>query len=203
MIGGLIWPASMTRPDIAFYVAYLATFNSRPTQQHFECALSVLGYLVRTRGLGFTYGGPLRYPPGLGAPPPGFVESRGLYTLHDSSWGTVPRPFGGYVVMRTNGVISASFRALKIVPDSTAEAETAIFASKASKETAAMRMVAEDIGRPAVGPTALLGDINKAAYDIIVKAGLTAQTRYFECATLIVKRLHMLLVVVPYLTDQD
>lgn len=103
--------------------------------------------------------------------------------------------------MRANGVISASSRALKIVPDSTAEAETAI-ASKAAKETVAMRMVAEDIGRSAVGPTALLGD-NKAAYDIIVKAGLTARTRYFERATLIVKRLYMLLTVVPYLIGTE
>jgi len=37
LVGGLIWPASMTRPDIAFYAAYLASFNSRPTQQHFDC----------------------------------------------------------------------------------------------------------------------------------------------------------------------
>lgn len=130
---------------------------------------------------------------------PGFVESRGLHTYHDSSWGTAARPCGGYVILRCYGTILASSRALKIVPDSTAQAETAM-ASKAAKDTVAMRLVSEDLGRGLQGPTVLLGD-NKAAFDIIIKSGLTARTRYFERATLIVKRFYLLLMVVPYLVS--
>mmetsp|Transcript_31677 Transcript_31677/g.77007 ORF Transcript_31677/g.77007 Transcript_31677/m.77007 type:complete len:190 (+) Transcript_31677:476-1045(+) len=122
-----------------------------------------------------------------------------LLGYHDSSWGTAAQPYGGFAVMRSNGTICASSRAMKIVPDSTAEAETAV-ASKAAKETVAVRLVSEDIGRMVKGPTVLLGD-NKAARDIVVKAGLSARTRYFERATLGIKRLYMLLVVTPYLVS--
>mmetsp|Transcript_44105 Transcript_44105/g.107166 ORF Transcript_44105/g.107166 Transcript_44105/m.107166 type:complete len:1025 (-) Transcript_44105:235-3309(-) len=201
LIGSLIWPASMTRPDIAYYVSFLASFNVCPLQSHMDSALNVLGYLVRTRDLGITYGGPLKVPMGLQQSPPGFVESGGLHTFHDSSWGTAAKPYGGFVIMRANGVILASSRPLKIVPDSTAEAETAV-ASKAAKETTAVRAICEDLRRTVRGPTVLLGD-NKASYDIIVKSGLTARTRYFERATLLVKRLHMLLAVVPYLVSTN
>ncbi|KAL1498852.1 hypothetical protein AB1Y20_013378 [Prymnesium parvum] len=164
-----------------------------------EAAFNLLGYLVNTRALGITYGGTLRIPMGLQEYPPGFVESSGLHTYHDSSWGTAAQPYGGFAVMRSNGTICASSRAMKIVPDSTAEAETAV-ASKAAKETVAVRLVSEDIGRMVKGPTVLLGD-NKAARDIVVKAGLSARTRYFERATLGIKRLYMLLVVTPYLVS--
>eukprot|EP00327_Prymnesium_parvum_P011897 CAMPEP_0184377110 /NCGR_PEP_ID=MMETSP0007-20130409/1995_1 /TAXON_ID=97485 /ORGANISM="Prymnesium parvum, Strain Texoma1" /LENGTH=241 /DNA_ID=CAMNT_0026720891 /DNA_START=15 /DNA_END=740 /DNA_ORIENTATION=+ len=189
----------MTRPDILYFTSYLAGFNVSPLKSHMDAALNVLGYLVQTRTLGITYGGPLRVPLGLREYPPGFVESSGLHTYHDSSWGTVARPYGGYVIMRANGVVCASSRSLKIVPDSTAEAETAV-ASKAAKETVAMRSVSEDIGRGVKHPTVMLGD-NKAAYDIIVKAGLSARTRYFERATLGVKRLYMLLTILPLLVS--
>mmetsp|Transcript_20002 Transcript_20002/g.49885 ORF Transcript_20002/g.49885 Transcript_20002/m.49885 type:complete len:224 (+) Transcript_20002:5021-5692(+) len=162
-----------------------------------DAALNVVGYLVQTRGLGITYGGKLKIPMGLKEMPPGFVQSSGLHTYHDSSWGTSARPYGGYAVMRMNGAISVSSRALKIVPDSTAEAETAV-ASRAAKETVAMRLISEDLRRCVTGPTILLGD-NKASYDIIVKSGLTARTRYFERTTLLVKRLYMMLVVTPFL----
>ncbi|KAL1530378.1 hypothetical protein AB1Y20_001285 [Prymnesium parvum] len=168
----------MTRPDVAYYVSFLAGFNGGPTKAHRDAALSVLGYLVQTRELGITYGGSLKVPLGLREYPPGFVESRGLHILITTARGARPRGRMG---------------------DSTAEAETAV-ASKAAKETSvAMRSVSEDVGRCVSGPTVLFGD-NKAAYDIIVKAGLTARTRYFERATLGVKRLYkMLLAVVPYL----
>eukprot|EP00327_Prymnesium_parvum_P035770 CAMPEP_0195636908 /NCGR_PEP_ID=MMETSP0815-20121206/24123_1 /TAXON_ID=97485 /ORGANISM="Prymnesium parvum, Strain Texoma1" /LENGTH=85 /DNA_ID=CAMNT_0040779055 /DNA_START=41 /DNA_END=295 /DNA_ORIENTATION=- len=85
----------MTRPDIAYFTSFLAGFNNSPTSEHFSAALSVLGYLVQTRALGITYGGRLKVPLGLREYPPGFVESGGLHTYHDSSWGTAPRPYGG------------------------------------------------------------------------------------------------------------
>ena len=59
-------------------------------------------------------------------------------------------------------------------------------------------MVLEDMDRPVKGPTPILGD-NQAARDIIVNPGATSRTRYFERATMLVKRLYMLLIVVPYL----
>ena len=35
MIGGLIWPATQSRPDIAFPVRVLARYLCKPTEDHF------------------------------------------------------------------------------------------------------------------------------------------------------------------------
>ena len=103
--------------------------------------------------------------------------------------------------MYTNGMVSGSARVLKIVPDSTCEAETAL-ASKGSKETVAMRMISEDMDRPVTGPTPLLIDA-KATRDVIVNPGATARTRYYERAVMLVKRLYHLLILQPFLITTD
>lgn len=180
LLGDLAWPENMARVECAFYTASM-------------------GYLVKTRKMGITYGGKLKVPRGLVEFPEGFVESRGLHAVHDSSWGTRPRPYGGFVVMRCNGAVDVKAQKLKIVPDSTCEAETAV-GSKAAKSMAAIRMVCEDQGVPVVGPTEMLGD-NKAMRDLVIKIGATVRTRYFERATLIIKRLYSLLIVAPWLVS--
>eukprot|EP00966_Prymnesium_polylepis_P267305 6175087-Prymnesium_polylepis.1 len=67
-----------------------------------------MGNMVSTKSLGITYGGKLRIPYGLDVYAPGFEESCGLYTAHDSSWGTRANPLGGYAIMYNNGVIDYS-----------------------------------------------------------------------------------------------
>ena len=48
----------------------------------------------------------------------------------------------------------------------------------------------------------MLGD-NKALYDLVQKHGATVRTRYFERATLLVKRAVMLLVAKAFLIDDE
>ena len=60
------------------------------------------------------------------------------------------------------------------------------------------RQVVGDVGRPVKGAIALIGD-SQATRDVIVNPGSTARTRYFERATMIVKRLYMLDRIAPYL----
>jgi hypothetical protein len=79
--------------------------------------------------MGITYGGKLQVPCGADTYPDGFAESLGLHTYHDSSWGKDISPFGGYVIMLCNGAVAWGSRKLRIVPDSTAEAETAVIAA--------------------------------------------------------------------------
>ena len=81
--------------------------------------LDVIGYLVKTKNMGITFGGSLRIPLGLKTPPPHFAQSCGLYVYHDSSFGSRPRPMGGYVIMYCNGPVDWHAGFLKIVPDST------------------------------------------------------------------------------------
>jgi hypothetical protein len=84
-----------------------------------------------------------------------------------------------------NAAIMWSSKKLKIVADSTCEAETA-WASKAAKAVTFVRMVLEFLKRPVIGPTLLLED-NKATFDMVTKEGVTPRTRYFERATMFVK----------------
>ena len=69
--------------------------------------------------------------------------------------------------MLNNGAIHWAARKLRIVPDSTAEAETAM-ASRAAKDTVAVRMILGDLRSPVSEATPLLGDC-KATKDIITK----------------------------------
>ena len=113
------------------------------------------------------------------------------YTLTMTAHGakTYPPSVGGYVIMLCNGAIAWGARKLRIVPDSTAEAETAV-ASPSAKETVAVRMIVNDIRAGVHGPTPLFGDC-QAARDIITKPGSTQRTRYVECSTMLVKRMYM------------
>ena len=201
LMGKLVWPSSMTRPDVAMSVSLLCSFMAAPRRVHYDAALGVLGYLVTTKKLGITYGGPLLIPFGLNEKPACFDESGGLHCMHDSSWGTQPRPMGGYVIMYCNGAIDWSAKQVKIVPDSTCHAETAV-ASLAAKATCFTRENLRAQGRIVHGPTAMIGD-NKAMYDNVQKEGATAKTRYYERATLLIKRAVLLLILKPFLVSTN
>ena len=149
------WRIHTTRPDIAYYCSRLAMFSKCPTKRHEYFALCVLGYLIKTKDMGITYGGKLNMPVGLDSYPERFIESLGLHTYHVSSWGREVSPFGGYIIMMNNGAIAWAARKVRIVPDSTAEAETAV-ASRAAKDTVAVRMILKDLSDDVHGPTPML-----------------------------------------------
>ena len=151
--------------------------------------------------MGITYGNKLRVPCGMEEYPSGSIESLGLHTYHDSSWGKDVAPFGGYVIMLNNGAVAWGARKLRIILDSTAEAETAV-ASRAAKDTMAVRMILEDLRAGVYGLTIMLGDC-KATKDIITKPGSTQRTRYFERATMLVKRLFAMRIITPVLIRTD
>ena len=168
----------------------------------YDRALGVLGYLVSTKHLGITFGGRLRIPMGLTCKPPHFDESHGLYTYHDSSFGTKPRPMGGYVIMYNNGPVDWSAGYLKIVPASSHEAESAI-ASAATKATCFVRALILGNGQKVYGPTGMLGD-NDALFKTVKYEGNTARVRHYERATLLFKRAVLLLLLLPFtISDTD
>ena len=197
LMGKLVWPSSMTRPDCSMEVSSLCSCMADPRQSHYDWGLVVAGYLWSTKEIGITYGGNIRIPYGLDKMPPGLVESHGLHTPHDSSWGTRPYPLGGYAIMYLNGVVDWSSKQVKIVPVSSCEAETAV-ASTAAKATCFARELLRFHGRPVVASTPMLGD-NEATHTLITQEGATARTRYYERATLLVKRAVLMLVLNPLL----
>ena len=163
-----------------------------------DCFIYRVGYMVSTKPLSITYGGKLRIPYGLDEYPLGFEESCGLYTSHDSSWGTRANPLGGYVIVYNNGAIDYSAKLVKIVPDSSCEAESAVASLAPRQRATSDRRVCQFHRRRIHGPTAMRGD-NKALYDLVQQKGASVSTRYFERATLLIKRAVLMLILKPFL----
>ena len=59
LVGGLIFIAISTRPDISFAVSLLTQAFSSPTNLHVQTAYRCLAYLVGTSSYGISLGGPL------------------------------------------------------------------------------------------------------------------------------------------------
>ena len=108
---------------------------------------------------------------------------------------------GGFVVMLCNGAIDWGASHLKIVPDSSHEAEAAE-ASRATKAAVCARQLLLNNGRKIVGPTAVLGD-NKANFTTSQQVGASSRTRYYERAVLLFKRAVLLLILTPFLVTTD
>ncbi len=57
VVGSLTYPASITRPDIAFCTKYLAQNLKNPGPRHIEAAYRYINYLEDTKFLALEYGG--------------------------------------------------------------------------------------------------------------------------------------------------
>jgi len=110
IMGGLIFAAYVTRPDIMCAVGQLSQFLNNPSSKHMSAAKRVLRYLQGTSMLGITY-----HPPPLR-----------LQGYSDADWAgdmDTRRSTTGYIVMLNNGAIAWKSRRQPTVALSTMEAE--------------------------------------------------------------------------------
>ena len=161
LMGSLLW-ATVTRPDIAYYISFLCQFMQDPSLLAFEAALAVLCYLYATRKLGITYNGNMPF----------------TKPFSDSSWGQTPVPFGGHAILFCGGAVTWSARKLKIVPQSSAEAEIAVYTSCA-KDLKFVVNLLKDLGITLAHPIEIHCD-NSAAVSNVKNVGTTARTRHYE-----------------------
>jgi hypothetical protein len=201
VMGKLVWPSNMTRPDVSQNVSHLCTFSHCAGKEHLSYAFYVMGYLVKTKHLGITFGGSLRPPPGIPSPPESFFQSSGLYIMHDSSWGTKAKPMGGHVIMYNNGPLGWSAKIGHIIPQSTAEAEL-VEGTRAAKEGMFTIQLLQNNNRRVISPVIICGD-NKAMVDMVQQEGASVRTRYYERAILLLKRAVLMLVFRPVLVPTD
>ncbi len=103
--------------------------------------------------------------------------------------------------MYGNGPVIWNVKRSKLIPDSTAEAES-VTASRGAKDCTFTRGLLKANGRPVSGPTAAIGD-NKAVYDMVQQDGASSRTRHFERSTLLYKRAILLLILAPFLVMTD
>ena len=172
-----------------------------PREDHLDWLYICVGYLASTENVGITYGGRLKMPLGRFTMPADFERTCGLHVYHDSSFGTRPRPMGGYAIMYNNAVVDWNAKQSNTIPDSSMEGEQAV-ASRASKATMFARMLLSANDRVTSKNTPFIGD-NKAFYEAVSQEGASARTRYFERALMLVKRVVLLLLVAPFLVKTE
>ena len=184
-MGDIGWATVMTFPQLSYYHSYLGQFMMSPPAAAYEFLLHIVGYIIENAATGISFGGALKIPMGLTAPPPNFKQSYGTFAYTDSSWNKKPKPHGGHVIFRCNGPWMYSGKGLKVIADSTHESETAQ-ASRCTKDLIWARQMSNHIRRPMLGPAYLLCD-NKSMTEAVNKEGVSQRTRYFERSTVLIR----------------
>lgn len=131
LIGGLMYLAVMTRPDISYSVSYLSQFNNFFNTSHWKTAKRVLKYLQKTKNVC------LKYKKGSGQ----------LLGYVDADWGsdiTDRRSYTGFCFTHSNSVISWESTKQKTVALSSTEAEYMAL-SEASKEAVHLRNLLSEL----------------------------------------------------------
>ncbi|KAF7371902.1 Integrase catalytic domain-containing protein [Mycena venus] len=149
LVGGLMYVAIGTRPDIAFAVHHLAGFLDCYGFDHWRAAIRVLRYLKGTRTLALVLGGP---------------EDILLAGFGDADFANdveKRKSVMGYSFSLGAGSISWASRKQKVVTLSSTEAEY-IAVSEAAKEACWLRMLLRGITVPIDVPTPLSCDNNAA-----------------------------------------
>ena len=209
LIGSLLYATCQTRPDLQYHVSHLAQFMGNPSLEAYNAAIGVLCYLYRTRDLGITYGGPIEPPPVEYQAESDAIDAElltrndGLLMFTDASFARDIdlRSVNGFVAMYKNGAVSWASKGLKIVCQSTTEAETA-GASVACKDLKYIRAILTDIGLPAAGPTPLLID-SSGTYGYTRHQSAKQRTKYFELWVTFVREAHRNLEISLHLITTD
>jgi hypothetical protein len=149
-IGGLMYAAMATRPDIAYTVSALSQHNSRPNDEHEKAKKHLLRYLRRTAGIGITYTG-LPWSYGVRHPP--------LVGFSDSDYANSEdrRSVTGYCFRLSGGAVTWSSKRQPTTAQSTVEAEYMALA-EAVKEAIWLRRYLYELGYIDDKPTIIYGD---------------------------------------------
>ena len=132
IVGGLMFAACVTRPDIMCAVGQLSQFLNKPSSKHLLAAKRVLRYLKGTLTLGIIY-----------RPPP-----MRLTGYSDADWAgdvNTHRSTTGYVVMLNNGAVAWKSQRQATVALSTMESEYMAL-TEATKELKWLRTLLAELG---------------------------------------------------------
>ena len=147
LVGGLLYCATHTRPDVAYSVGMLCRAMAFPTAELLRDAQRVLAYLVRNKHLG------LRYQ----------ADQRDVIGASDSDW-DVQHSTTGYVFNYNSAAISWGSKKQATIALSSCEAEI-VAASETAKEAIYISKVLEELGARKLAPITVEVD-NKGAIDV-------------------------------------
>jgi hypothetical protein len=174
MVGGLMYAAITTRPDIAYAVQTLSQFNINPGPAHLTAVKRVYRYLSGTKNLGITYSA-TSDPITMHAD---FSEPK-LYT--DADWGNSlddRKSISGYISTFAGGAVTWSSKKQATVALSTMEAEY-IALSHAARENLWLRSLFTEFDLPPSIPMPIFVD-NRGAIDFTFDAGYHARSKHID-----------------------
>jgi hypothetical protein len=163
LVGGLMYLATCTRPDIAQAVGALARYMSAPQKQHWEAAKHLLRYVRGTVDFGIHFG-----------------EGDGLQGYCDSDYAgdlDTRRSTSGFVFTLHGGAVSWSSRLQPTVAVSTTEAEY-MAAAYAVKEGLWLKKLLLDFGI-AVSPIRIFCD-NQGAIKLMKHAIASLRSKHID-----------------------
>ena len=186
LLGGLLYAAMNTRPDIAYAVGLLCRAMSKPSEELFTAALRILSYLHRHRNIGLCY-------EASNAPVSGMT---------DSDW-AVKHSTSGYVFTLAQAAISWSSKRQPTIALSSCEAEI-MAASEAAKEAVFLDRLCSDLGfKKDKDPIRLYCD-NKAAIDSSYNPENHARTKHIDRRHYFIRELvEDGKIVVPFVPTAD
>jgi uncharacterized protein YlbG (UPF0298 family) len=169
IIGGLLYVATTTRPDISFSVSKLTQFLDCPAHTHFEADLKILRYLKGTQHLSLHYSS---------------QQKLTLQLYVDADWAESDDRVSttGYVIMLGGGVVAWGSKKQRLIALSSTESEL-IALTDAVKELVWVKKVLWEITSHAqfitIGDTILLED-NMSALQILKRRHLAGRTKHLD-----------------------
>ena len=168
VVGGLLYAAMVTRPDIAYAVQVLGRHLQASGPEHWTAAMRVMRYLQGTRELGIVYG----------------VDASSGVVLQgyaDADWAgdrDTRRSTTGYVFMVAGGTVSWSSKLQPTVALSSAEAEY-MAACSAVQEAVHIRRLLGDLEFQQEQPTVIYED-NQGCIALSANPVLHQRTKHID-----------------------
>lgn len=169
IIGGLMFAAICTRPDIAFAVSRLSRYCSNPTETRYTAAKRILRYLKGSVNYRITYTGSNdRHPQLIGYCDADWAQDRDCKRKSTS----------GYVFVMCGGAISWQSKKQSTIALSSTEAELMAITSS-TKELLWFRHHLDGLGFGNAQPTKLLVD-SQCALDIANNSKISDRSKHIE-----------------------
>lgn len=168
-VGGLLYIAQGTRPDIAYAVNCVSKFNNNPGKAHWTAVKRIMRYLKGTITAKLEYSKD---------------DSREVTGYCDADWANDcddRRSTTGYCFVRQNGAISWSSKRQKTIALSTTEAEY-MSLSSITQEAVWLRQLLNEFnldGHSSMKPTRIYCD-NMSAIDLSKSVGYHGRTKHID-----------------------
>lgn len=164
-VGGLMFAATVSRPDIMFSISQVSRFLNNPGPEHWTAVKRILRYLQGSKDKGIKYR----------------ADDVKLSVYSDSDFAgdiDTRRSTTGYVSVLSNGPVTWSSHRQQCVTRSTTEAEY-VAASDAAVEIIWLRTFLQELGINMNEPTQLLVD-NQSALRLIKNSEHHKRTKHID-----------------------